>query len=508
MNPTSETQPSQAIASFEAYAKIARELTDLKAVINAMGWDQDTIMPDKGNRFRAGQMATLQSIYHSKLISPEMGEALERLGGEKLDLWGASSVREARRLREKALKIPPDLVAEMARTTSHAYHHWVKARQNSNLAEFAPWLARMVELKRRQARCLQLGENLYDSLLDDFEPGMKTARLDPLFADLQPRLTRLLERVQSAPRKHRRGLIRGQYPRDRQEAFGRRVITAMGFDWDAGRLDVSPHPFCSGLTPFDVRITTRYQSDDFSVALFGMVHEAGHALYEQGLDSERYGLTACETISLGIHESQSRLWENCISRSRPFWEHWYPELRSTFPGQLDGVPLDEFMGAINRVKPSLIRVDADELTYGLHVILRYEIEKALLNDELEASDLEEVWNRKMKEYLGVTPTNAAEGVLQDVHWSSGLFGYFSTYLLGTLYATQFYRQAGKEMPDLEAAIRRGQMLPLRRWLEEAIHQKGMTRSADELVVEVTGEPLNTEHFIHYLETKYGQLYGF
>ncbi len=507
MNPTSETESSQ-VATFESYAKISRELTDLKAVINAMGWDQDTIMPDKASRFRAGQMATLQSLYHSKLTSPEMGEALGRLREEDLDLWRASSVREACRLRDKAMKIPPDLVAEMARTISHAYHSWVKARQDSNLAEFAPWLARMVELKRRQARCLQLGENLYDSLLDDFEPGMKTAKLDPLFADLRPRLTRLLGRVQASPRRHRRALIRGDYPRDLQESFGRRVISAMGFDWDAGRLDVSPHPFCSGLTPLDVRITTRYQRDDFSVALFGMVHEAGHALYEQGLDQEQYGLTACETISLGIHESQSRLWENCVSRSQPFWERWYPELRSTFPGQLDDVPLDRFMGAINRVKPSLIRVDADELTYGLHVILRYEIEKALLNDELEPADLEEVWNRKMKEYLGVSPANAAEGVLQDVHWSSGLFGYFSTYLLGTLYATQFYRQAEKELPELESVIRSGEMLPLRRWLGEAVHRKGMTRSADELVVEVTGEPLKADHFIHYLETKYGQLYGF
>ncbi len=508
MSPISETEPAKQSPAFQAYFKIAAELSDLKAVINALGWDQETIMPEKAGKFRSSQMGTLHSIYHSRLVSNELGDALDQLDLEPLDLWGRASVREARRLRDKALKVPADLVGELARTTSLSYQNWVKARQESDLAAFTPWLKKLVELKRLQAQCLRIGERPYDSLLDDYEPGMTVKVLDPLFGAIRPRLTELLERVRSAPRQHARQLIRRDYPEEVQEAFGRQVLTAMGFDWDAGRLDKSPHPFCSGLTPFDVRITTRYQRDDFSVAFFGMVHEGGHALYEQGLDSQRYGLTACETISLGIHESQSRLWENLVTRSRPFWERWYEPLCKAFPGQLDDVALDAFMGAINRVKPSMIRVDADELTYGLHVILRYELEKALLENQLEVSELEEVWNRMMLEYLGVQPKNAAEGVLQDVHWSIGLFGYFSTYLLGTLYASQFHRQAERDVPDQPDHIRRGDFSPLREWLREKIHLKGMTRTANELVLEVTGEPLNPEHFLTYLRTKYGELYGF
>lgn len=493
---------------FEAYLQTSRELTDVGAVLTALTWDQETMMPEKGAAFRARQMATLSAIHHSKLTDPRFGGILEELGEEDLDLWGAASLNEARRIRDKALKLPPDLVRELAETTSLAYQSWVRARRDSDLSEFAPWLEKLTALKRRQAECLQIGETLYDSLLDDYEPGMTTRVLDPLFSQLRPRLSELLQRVEASPVNRTRQPIRGFFPLDKQQKFGRKVATAMGFDWKAGRLDDSPHPFCCGLTPLDVRITTRYQEDDFSTAFFGIIHETGHALYEQGLNAEKYGLTACETISLGIHESQSRLWENCVARSRTFWKFWYPGLKETFPGQLDDVPLDDFLAAVNRVKPSLIRVDADELTYGLHVILRYEIEKALLSHDLEARDLEGVWNEKMEEYLGVSPADAAQGVLQDVHWSQGLFGYFPTYLLGTLYATQFHRQAQLDLPDYDQQVGTGQMLPLREWLREKIHSVGMTRSADQLIREVTGEPLQADYFVDYLEKKYGELYGF
>jgi len=280
----------------------------------------------------------------------------------------------------------------------------------------------------------------------------------------------------------------------------------MGFDWNAGRLDTSPHPFCVGLTPNDVRITTRHTEKDFSRALFGMIHEGGHGLYEQGLDEANYGLPVCDSASLGMHESQSRLWENQIGRSRSFWQHWYPQLRKTFPGQLDHLSLDEFVLAINRVSPSLIRVEADEVTYGLHIIMRYEIEKSLISEEINTADLPEIWDSKMEEYLGIRPSNAADGVLQDTHWSQGMIGYFPTYLLGNLYGAQLLKTASKEIPELDSQIRSGNMLELKAWLNTNVHSAGRTLAAADLITNITGEALSANYFLDYLDEKYSELY--
>ena len=463
-------------------------------------------MPAGGGSSRAGQLATLASLHHERLISDRYGDLIDEAGNSSENPWEQADVREARRLHEKARKLPSELVSELARTTSLAHDAWVAARRDSDFPAFAPWLTRILELKRREAECLDTGETPYDALLDNYEEGATQAHLQQVFARVRPRLTGLLERILQSGKQPRSDLLKGDYPVKKQEAFGRQILTAMGFDWNSGRLDRSPHPFCTGLTPSDVRITTRYREEDFTVAIFGIIHEGGHALYEQGLDTERYGLPATTTISLGIHESQSRLWENHVGRSPSFWGHWYPVLQNAFPGQLDRLSLGQFLRGINRVDAGLIRVEADEVSYGLHVILRFELERELLAGNLEVAELDERWNQLMEEFLGVRPPDAASGVLQDVHWSSGLFGYFPTYLIGTIYATQFYQQAVQEVPDLEASIGRGDLSDLRKWLRNRIHRQGKLYQAEELVKRVAGEPMNDGQFSDYLTQKYLNLY--
>ncbi|MCH8319349.1 MAG: carboxypeptidase M32 [Acidobacteria bacterium] len=498
---------SQEQSLIQSFMRQSRELIDLKSVLEILTWDQETMMPSRAGPFRARQLSALSALYHQKLTSPDLGEALERLSTEQLELWPQAAVREMRREHEKAVKLPEELVRELAETTSLAYEAWVKARQKSDFAAFSPWLEKVLKLKQEEARCLQFSDSLYEALLDHYEPGMTVGRLDELFAVIRPKLTSLLQQILSASKQPDRDLLKGKFPAAQQEAFGRDVLSAMGFQWDAGRLDRSPHPFCSGLSPLDVRITTRYSEKDFCSSLFGIIHEGGHALYEQGLDPEHYGSLACDGISMGIHESQSRLWENQIARSRAFWDHWFPRLRQTFPDQLDHVSLEDFVHAINRVEASLIRVEADEVSYGLHVILRYELEKQMIEGDLKVQDLEEAWNTRMKEYLEVTPSNSAEGVLQDVHWSQGAFGYFPTYLLGNLYGAQIFHQVGEELPDLEANIAEGNLIPLREWLGKQIHGKGKTVGAEELIEKISGKPLNSDYFLDYLKNKFTPLYG-
>ncbi len=492
--------------ALRTFRDLNRELADLRSIASTLNWDQETTMPPAGTPFRANQDATLATLYHQKLTSPQYGAILEQLEEEELDEWNRVSLREARRAYDKATRVPEALVGELAETCSMAYEAWVEARQKSDLAHFSPWLEKIIHLKRQQAHCLVEGDVPYDAMLDEYEPKMTVARLDPLLDTLRPLLTELVERIRLSPHQPDKGLLRGRFTQERQLELGTTVITAMGFDWKAGRLDVSPHPFCCGLNPGDVRITTRYSEEDFSVGFFGIVHEAGHALYEQGLQAERFGEPACETISLGVHESQSRLWEIFVGRSRPFWEYWFPRLIDAFPESFASVALEDFLHAVNQVEPSLIRVDADEVTYGLHVILRYEIEKALFEDSLEIRDVEGVWNQKMEEYLGLTPPDAARGVLQDVHWSHGLFGYFPTYLLGTLYASQLFQQAREDIPDLETQIARGEMLQLLEWLRQKVHRHGKRYSADELLRQVTGRAPDAACFLEYLNRKYSELY--
>ena len=500
-----KTQPQTThLTHFEHHNE---ELMLLGSVLHTLSWDQETMMPTQGGAFRARQMSALSAIYHQKLTAPSLGDLLEHLQDTDLELWPKAAVRELGREREKAMRLPERLIRELAETTSLAYEAWVQARGQSDWSQFSPWLEKILRLKREEARCLKESDSLYDPLLDHYEPGMTVQELDALFAVLRPRLTELLNKIQVSGRQPSQDLLKGHFPVAGQQTLGRQVLSAMGFQWEAGRLDRSPHPFCTGLSPLDVRITTRYSEDDFSSSLFGIIHEGGHALYEQGLDFQHYGSAACDAISLGIHESQSRLWENQVGRSRAFWEHWSAPLRETFPGQLDHLSIDTLVQGINRVEASLIRVEADEVSYGLHIILRYELEKLMIEGDLEVPDLEAAWNAKMEEYLGVVPSNAAEGVLQDIHWAHGGLGYFPTYLLGNLYAAQIFHQANQAMPDLEESIRNGRLIPLREWLRREIHQRAKTVTAEGLIQDISGEPLNPDYFLDYLEDKFNPLYG-
>ncbi len=494
--------------AYEEFKRRSSEIIHLRSILQSLSWDQEAMMPEAGSGHRASQVSTLAVIQHQRATDPAYGDLIAKLedAPEELDLWGKANVREARRQYDKATRLPESLVKELAETAALAYEAWVTARGESDFLAFAPWLSKMVKLKRSEAECLQApGAPLYEALLDDYEPGAKVSDLDVLFSEIRPELTSLLEKITSASRQPRE-LPAGPFPVQGQETLGREILTSMGFNWKAGRLDTSPHPFCTGFSPLDVRITTRYSNTEIAKALFGMVHECGHALYEQGLNPEAYGLPACDAISLGIHESQSRLWENLVGRSRGFWEYWFPRLRRTFPPHFDDFSLDEFVFAINKVSASPIRVEADEVTYGLHVILRYELEKALIAGELEASDLDEVWNERMLDYLRYRPANAAEGVLQDTHWSQGLLGYFPTYLLGNLYAAQLFEQAKRSMPALETMLSKAELLLLREWLRTNVHEKGKTVTADEMIEQVTGRKLNARFFLDYLQSKFGALY--
>lgn len=483
-----------------------RELADLKSALAALAWDQETMMPPLGAAFRARQMATLSSLYHTKLIDSEWEEILAELSGQDLPPWQAASIKELAKQRRKAKRVPDALVRDLAETTSLAYEHWVQARQRSDFGRFQPWLEKVVDLKRREAGFLQDGDTLYEALLDEYEPEMTEATLDSLFGVLRPALTDLLRGILESDMTGRIPRLKGDFPLAVQEMAAKEVLTDMGFDWEAGRLDRSPHPFCTGLTPRDVRITTRYNPSDFTASFFGCVHEGGHALYEQGLDPERYGLPACDAISLGVHESQSRLWENQIARGVDFWTGWLPRLQELFPDPLHGWSLQNFLLTVNRVEASLIRVEADEVTYGLHIILRYELERQLIEGSVEVADLPREWNDRMEEYLGIRPENDAEGVLQDTHWSHGLIGYFPTYLLGNLYAAQLIRTAFNQIDGLTVSIQKRNFLPLRSWLQEKIHSLGRTKTAEQMIQDVCGEPLQAEPFLDYLTEKFTGLY--
>ena len=500
----------------ETYGKFierVREVKTFSAVSALLQWDQETQMPGKGAHARADQLALMSGLVHDRLASQEMGEWLDKLqtGSAGLTSDEAVNVREMRRIYDRECKLPSELVQDQARTLSLAHEAWIEARKHSDYAKFAPWLEKIIKLRRQAAGLISgagekaTGRVIYDTLLDEFEPGAKTAEIEPVFAALRKELVPLVARIADSSRKPEP--LPGTYSVEKQREFGVRVATSMGFDFKAGRLDVSAHPFCTTFAPTDVRLTTRYDEHDFRSALFGIMHEAGHGLYEQGLEGATAYTPLSEAASMGIHESQSRLWENLVGRSRPFWTHWYPKLQSVYPAALKDVGFDKFFASVNIVKPSLVRVEADEVTYNLHILLRFELEQAIFDDEISVSALPSVWNRKMEEYLGVRPGNDAEGVLQDIHWSMGSFGYFPTYALGNLYASQLFAAARKSLGKLDEQIARGELSPLREWLRENVHRHGMRMRPAELCARATGKPLDASYFMDYLKAKFGEIYG-
>jgi len=492
---------------YQKFQDLAGELADLGHAQGLLGWDQETYMPPKGTPRRARSLGTLAGIYHEKLTATPFVELVAGLRDEDLEGDAQVNVSEVDREQGKALKIPKELVVELSETQSLAHEAWVEARQKADFAGFAPWLGKILKLQREVAERVGYEGSIYNALLDEYEPHARAEEIAPVFAGLRERLVPLVEKIAATGKYPARGVLDRDFPIDGQEEFGRRVMADMGFDLEAGRLDVAVHPFCSGIARDDVRLTTRYSADNLAGSVFGTIHETGHGLYEQGLPAEAQGLPVGQSVSLGIHESQSRMWENMVGRSRPFWKHYLPGLKEIFPEQLEGVELEAFYAAINQVEPSLIRVEADEVTYSLHILLRFELEKDLLEGKIDVEALPGLWNERMEQYLGIRPEDDAQGVLQDVHWSFGLIGYFPTYALGNLYAAQFFAQARQEMPDLLAQIEQGKLGGLKKWLNEKIHQSGKRLTAAELVEQVTGQPLSADFFSAYLEEKFGEVYG-
>ena len=498
----------------DAYAELIRrerETALLGSCAALLDWDHQTYMPPKGGPHRAEQLGLLAALVHRQSTAPEIGECLAAAEGSDLAADPASvpavNLREIRRGYDRAVRLPEALVRELAETAAMAHDVWVEARRRSAFSLFRPWLEKIIRLKRQEAEALGASGNLYDALLEEYEPGETVARLAPLFRELREALVPLVAAIQAAGPQPETALLGRAYPVPAQEAFGRMAAAAVGFDFAAGRLDVAAHPFCCGIGPGDTRLTTRYSPADFGDAFFSIIHETGHGLYDQGLDPAHFGTPMGSAVSLGIHESQSRLWENFVARGRPFWEFAFPRAQAAFPEVLSDVSLAAFHRAVNAVRPSCIRVDADEATYNLHILLRFELEQALLSGALPVADLPGAWNERFVELFGLRPPDDARGCLQDVHWSGGGFGYFPTYTLGNLYAAQFFARARAELGDLDAAFRRGEFAPLRDWLADRIYRHGQRFRAPELAAAATGRPLSAEPLLAHLRTKYGELYG-
>jgi carboxypeptidase Taq len=498
----------------KAYSELLRRVREsalLESCAGLLGWDERTYMPHRGSAHRAEQMALLARLTHEMFTAPRIGELLAEVESSPLvregDGAAAANVREIRRQYDRAVKLPNELVEELARVTTRAQQVWQEARQADDFAAFQPWLEKVVALLRQKAQAIGYQSVPYDALLDEYEPGATTAEITQLFAALRADLVPLVSALAASKRHPRRELLERDYPLEQQERFGREAARAIGFDFDAGRLDVTTHPFCSGLGPGDCRITTRYNPHHFNEAFFGILHEAGHGIYEQGLPAEHFGTPLGTAASLGIHESQSRLWENQVGRGRPFWEYFFPRARQAFPAALGDVALDDFLFAVNDVRPSFIRVEADEATYNMHIILRFELEQALVSGDLQPADVPGAWNEKFTHFFGLTPPSDAQGCLQDIHWSMGGLGYFPTYTLGNLYAAQFMEQARREVGTLDVDFRAGRFDGLKSWLQEKIHRFGQRHRAAELCRRATGRPLDPRALMAYLRDKYNPLYG-
>ena len=486
------------------------EVTDLNQISGLLGWDQQTYMPSGAAELRGQQLATIGAIAHKKFTSAEVGRLLD-----DLKTWAAGLDPDSDEYRlisvtardyDKGTRIPSDYVAEFAQVTAVAQQVWMEAREKSDFSIFRPHLEKIVELNHRYIAFFPPAEHPYDVLLDNFEPGMKTSEVKAIFEGLRPQQVELIQAIAARPQVDD-SFLRLDFDEQKQWDFGVEVATAFGFDWKRGRQDKSTHPFTQSSGIDDVRITTRFEQGLGASGFFSTTHETGHGLYEQGI-SHTWSRTPLEGgASLAVHESQSRMWENLVGRSLPFWEHFYPRFQGMFPAQLGNVSLETFYKGINKVERSLIRVEADEATYNLHIMLRLELEIAMIEGEIAVKDLPEAWNARMKDYLGIAPPNDALGVLQDIHWSGGMFGYFSTYALGNLISVQLWEAFRAANPALDDQIRRGDFSSLLSWLRTQIHQHGRKYEPQELVRRVTGSPIDPTPYVRYLKSKYTEIYG-
>ncbi|MBU6153997.1 MAG: carboxypeptidase M32 [Bdellovibrionales bacterium] len=491
---------------YEEYKILMGRIADLDFSNAVLGWDQQVYMPKNGAEGRGRQMATLSTLSHELFTSEKLENLLRSLSEDQsLDDKKRFNVQRTLKDVTRKKKYSEAFVSEMALTTSKAFGAWSEARVKRDFKIFEPLLSKIVELKRKEAEFLGYEEHPYNALVEDYEPGLRVAKIDAVFDQVKRELFPFTREV-TARFKPDTAFLSKAYPKGRQWEFSKRIIEMMGYDFESGRADDAPHPFCTTFAPGDVRITIRSAENEFNMMLFAAIHEAGHALYELGLpQEEHYGLPLGGALSMAFHESQSRFWENSIGRSLSFWKGQYPALQKLFPENLSSVSLHDFYRGVNAVEPSFIRVEADELTYHAHIYIRYLIEKALMAREIEVKDVPAFWNERYQEYLGIRPSHDGEGCLQDVHWSYGSFGYFPTYSFGSFYAAQLHAAMRKDLPDFEGRVERGEFASILKWLREKVHVHGKRHSSDELLTKVTGEGLNVSHFMGYVREKYGAL---
>lgn len=495
--------------NYEQLKAHSKKIETLNSIQALLGWDQETFMPQGAEEFRSEQLMTLAGMIHAEQTSPQFKAELEKLIDLKtgkifesgLDERQQAALREWLRAYKIEVALPKEFVESFAQLCSQSMMLWKSAKEKNDFSIFAPALTKIIEAVKKKAEYLGYEEHPYDALLDLYEPGAKTSEIKKLFGNLKTKIRELLQKITQQPQPDDSFLF-GNFDSTKQLEFGKTLLNAIGFDFHYGRLDQSAHPFSSSPHPTDNRITTRIHPTSLMSNLSAILHEGGHALYEAGLPAEEFGTPLAKAISLGIHESQSRWWETRIGQSLPFWKHFYPELQKTFGGSIQKISLDQFYKAFNKVEPSYIRIEADEVTYPLHVILRFELELELIEGTLKVEDLPKAWNAKMTELLGITPKTNAEGCLQDIHWSMGSFGYFPTYTLGNIYAAQLFEQFEKEFPDWTSQVEQGKLLFIREWLKNNIHRYGMQYRGRDLLRKITGREVTEAPYLHYLEAKY------
>jgi carboxypeptidase Taq len=499
----------QTVRDFRTFVK---KMTDYNEAVSLMAWDLRTGAPRKGVAQRSEVIGMLSTEVFKMSVSAEMEAYLETLSTpdnlSQLDEITRATVLDCKKDFDRMKSIPSDWYQEYVVLTSNAQTIWEEAKSKNDFAMFQPYLEKIVQKSIEFVEFLGYEGNKYNTLLDLYEPGIKVEQLDEIFANLRISTIELLDKIRNSGNDPRADFLNRTYDTSKQKEFSIFLLEQMGYDFEAGRLDESVHPFATGLNPGDVRVTTHFYLDELRSGIFGTIHEGGHALYEQNVSKDLIGTPLASGTSMGIHESQSRYWENTIGRSKAFWERYYQDLLNRFPEQLNDVTMDEFFRAVNRVTPSLIRIEADELTYNLHIMIRFEIEKGLINGTIQVADLPRLWNEKYQEYLGIEPDSNATGVLQDVHWSGGMFGYFPSYSLGNIYAAQFTNALKKDIPNIDELVSQGNLAPIKAWYGEKIHKYGKLLTPAEIVKQVTGEEITSKYLVEYLTEKYQQIYQF
>jgi len=493
--------------AIEELKKEFSEITRLNHISSLLGWDEQVNLPEGSRVARAEQRALMSKIIHERLISDEIGNLIK--GAEKLtdlNLIENATLREAKRDYEQEVRLPTELVEEISKTASIGNIKWVEARKKNDFSIFEPLLEKMIGLKIQVAEKLDTHPDPYSTLIDLYEPGATYGWISNIFDKSKQKLNRIIKKLEDSSNKPDFSILLQKWDENKQWDFSIEIIKGLNYDFNKGRQDKSIHPFTTSLSSSDTRFTTRIDENFFPTCIFGSIHECGHALYNMGYMEQIYDSVLADGCSMGIHESQSRMWENMVGRSMEFWKYWFPKLKESFPNNLRDKNVEDFYRSINTVQPSLIRVEADEVTYGMHIILRFELERDIIEGNVQVNELPEIWNEKMENLLGITPPTNSDGVLQDIHWSWGYFGYFPTYFLGNLYGAQFYNTALKQHPTLPEEYEKGDFSNLLTFLRENIHQYGRIYQARDLIKRVTGEDLNPDYFIEYLEKKFYHIY--